>query len=101
MGISSDTEYDVVLIDEIQMIADPFRGYAWTRALLGMRCQEIHLCGGMEAKNIIEKMVKYCGDELEIYEYKRFRYDLIYFVPFLFNDVPVCVQIVEPSIFFV
>lgn len=70
---TSDTDYDVVLIDEIQMIADPFRGYAWTRSLLGIRCQEIHLCGGMEAKGIVEKMVKLCGDDLEVHEYVRFR----------------------------
>jgi hypothetical protein len=28
--------------------SDPERGFAWTRALLGSRCKEIHVCGGME-----------------------------------------------------
>jgi hypothetical protein len=26
-------------------MADPVRGFAWTRALLGLRADEIHLCG--------------------------------------------------------
>ena len=36
--------YDVAVIDECQMIADPHRGYAWTRAILGVQAPEIHLC---------------------------------------------------------
>lgn len=40
--------YDIIVIDEIQMLGDPERGFAWTRALLGSRCKEIHVCGGME-----------------------------------------------------
>ena len=28
--------YDVAVIDECQMIADAQRGYAWTRAILGV-----------------------------------------------------------------
>ncbi|EPY15892.1 hypothetical protein STCU_11692 [Strigomonas culicis] len=31
-----DTPVDVAVIDEVQMIADPERGWAWTRALLGL-----------------------------------------------------------------
>jgi ATP-dependent RNA helicase SUPV3L1/SUV3 len=65
-------EYDVVVIDEIQMLADPTRGAAWTRALLGLRCKEIHVCGGLEAKNVVEKLAKACGDEFELHTYTRF-----------------------------
>ncbi|KAG7342054.1 helicase domain protein [Nitzschia inconspicua] len=69
---NASKEYDVAVIDEIQMVADPARGAAWTRALLGLRCKEIHVCGGMEAKNIVEKLAKACGDEFEIHTYDRF-----------------------------
>ena len=34
--------YDIAVIDEIQMISDTQRGIAWSRALLGLRCNEIH-----------------------------------------------------------
>ena len=54
-------DYDVVVIDEIQMICDAFRGYAWTRALMGVRCKEIHVAGGLEAREIVEKICRMCG----------------------------------------
>jgi hypothetical protein len=68
----TNTEFDIVVIDEIQMMASSFRGYAWTRALLGVRCKEIHVCGGMEAWPLVKKMIGWCGDEVELREYKRF-----------------------------
>ncbi|EMT69901.1 ATP-dependent RNA helicase suv3, mitochondrial [Fusarium odoratissimum] len=37
--------FDVAVIDEIQMLADPDRGNAWTTALLGVQAKEVHLCG--------------------------------------------------------
>lgn len=67
-----DQDYDVVVIDEIQMICDAFRGFAWTRALMGVRCKEIHLCGGLEARQIVEKITRLCGDDFELKTYKRF-----------------------------
>ena len=35
---------DVAVIDEVQMIASPDRGWAWTRALLGMPATEVRVC---------------------------------------------------------
>lgn len=67
-----DRDFDVVVIDEIQMIADPFRGWAWTRALLGLRCKEIHVAGGLEGQILVEKLAKVCGDEFELNQYERF-----------------------------
>lgn len=43
--VSTNEMYDVAVIDEIQMIADSHRGYAWTRALLGLKADKIHICG--------------------------------------------------------
>ncbi|WP_291650896.1 helicase-related protein [Clostridium sp.] len=64
-------EYDIAIIDEIQMIDDSQRGAAWTRALLGLRCNEIHICGALNAKRVVEKIVKDCNDDYEFKEYKR------------------------------
>jgi hypothetical protein len=36
---------DCAVIDEIQMITDPMRGWAWTRAVLAIPAKTIHLCG--------------------------------------------------------
>ncbi|KAL3758723.1 hypothetical protein ACHAWU_001450 [Discostella pseudostelligera] len=69
-----DKDYDVVVIDEIQMLCDEFRGFAWTRALLGVRCKEVHLCGGAEAIEIVKKIANMCGDDFELHRYERFGY---------------------------
>lgn len=63
--------YDIAVIDEIQMIKDPFRGMAWSRSVLGLQCDEIHICGAVNAKFILEIMINDCKDEYEIKEYKR------------------------------
>lgn len=64
-------EYDIAIIDEIQMINDPQRGAAWTKALLGLRCKEIHICGALNSKEILENILNDCKDDYEIKEYKR------------------------------
>jgi ATP-dependent RNA helicase SUPV3L1/SUV3 len=69
---NTNEEYDVVVIDEIQMISDSTRGAAWTKALMSLRCKEIHVCGGLEAKAIVQKIAKACGDDFELHKYKRF-----------------------------
>lgn len=63
--------YDIAVIDEVQMVSDLQRGDAWTRAILGLRCLEIHLCGALNAKEQLVKMIEDCGDDLEIKEYSR------------------------------
>ena len=63
--------YDVAVIDEIQMIADAQRGDAWTRAVLGLCCEEIHLCGAINAKEQLIRMITDCGDEYETIIYTR------------------------------
>jgi ATP-dependent RNA helicase SUPV3L1/SUV3 len=69
--VSMTREYDVAVIDEIQMIADKDRGYAWTRALLGLRAREVHLCGGLEAEQLVRSLVASSGDEFVLQKYDR------------------------------
>lgn len=39
--VSTERLVDIAVIDEIQMIRDEFRSYAFTRALLGVPAQEV------------------------------------------------------------
>ncbi|XP_010937118.1 ATP-dependent RNA helicase SUV3L, mitochondrial [Elaeis guineensis] len=71
--VSTEQLYDVAVIDEIQMMADPTRGYAWTRALLGLKADEIHLCGDPSVLKIVKKICRDTGDELEVNHYERFK----------------------------
>lgn len=63
--------YDVAVIDECQMIADRERGYAWTRAILGVLAPEVHLCAAPEAKNLLLQLIKSCGDSYEVITHQR------------------------------
>ena len=65
------TPYDVCVIDEAQMIADKQRGWAWTRAIIGVLAPEIHICMAPEAKDIVIKLIKDCNDTYEVIEHKR------------------------------
>lgn len=62
---------EVAVIDEIQMIRDPGRGWAWTRALLGIPADEVHLCGEEAALDLVRKILMPTGDVLEVIRYKR------------------------------
>ncbi|SCV03279.1 LAME_0H09142g1_1 [Lachancea meyersii CBS 8951] len=64
-------KFDVVVLDEIQMMGDSDRGWAWTNALLGSIAREVHLCGEKSALPLVEKIVKMTGDELVVNEYER------------------------------
>ncbi|XP_056386282.1 ATP-dependent RNA helicase SUPV3L1, mitochondrial [Hyla sarda] len=68
---SVNTPYEVAVIDEIQMIRDPGRGWAWTRALLGICAQEIHLCGEVAAINLVTELMYTTGEEVEVRNYER------------------------------
>ena len=58
--------FDVAVIDEIQMIKDPQRGWAWTRALLGLRAKEIHVCGDGSALDLVAGLSFSTGDDFTV-----------------------------------
>ncbi|UIZ25241.1 hypothetical protein KXD40_009062 [Peronospora effusa] len=63
--------WDVAVIDEIQLIGDPQRGWAWTRALFGLQAKEIHVCGSGEAVGLVKKFAEIAGDDFELRSYER------------------------------
>nr|POE49941.1 dexh-box atp-dependent rna helicase dexh18, mitochondrial [Quercus suber] len=71
--VSTDELYDVAVIDEIQVMAGPCRGYAWTQALLGLKVDEIHLCGDPSVLSIVRKICAETGDQLHEQHYDRFK----------------------------
>lgn len=65
------TRFDCAVIDEIQMLTDSQRGWAWTRALVNLQADEIHICGDHSVLELVKQVLALCGDTLEIREYKR------------------------------
>lgn len=62
---------DVAVIDEIQMIGNAERGWAWTQALLGVKAKEVHLCGESRTVPLIKELCASVGEKLVIHEYQR------------------------------
>lgn len=85
--LNLEEEYEVAVIDEIQMINDDQRGYAWTRALLGLKCREIHICGALNAKELLIEILDDLEDQYEIKEYKRNIPLIVEDKPFAYKEV--------------
>jgi ATP-dependent RNA helicase SUPV3L1/SUV3 len=63
--------FDVVLIDEIQMLADLTRGWAWTRALLSADAPVVVVAGSEDALPLIRRIARITGDEVEVRRFER------------------------------
>ena len=83
-------EYDVAVIDEAQLAADPYRGAAWTRALFGVRAKEVHICLAPEAEQIICHLLDSIHAEYETIFHERL-------VPLAFSGTAKGLDAVEPG----
>ncbi|KAI8597000.1 P-loop containing nucleoside triphosphate hydrolase protein [Dissophora ornata] len=66
-----DRKVDVAVIDEIQMLADPERGWAWTQALISLPAQEVHLCGEPTVVELVKKICAMTNEEVIVNQYNR------------------------------
>ncbi len=62
---------DVAVIDEIQMIADENRGWAWSQALIGVPAKEVILVGSEEALPYVLPILEHLKEEYEIVRFER------------------------------
>jgi ATP-dependent RNA helicase SUPV3L1/SUV3 len=63
-------EYDVVVIDEAQMLADQDRGFSWYKAITKARAKEVHIIGSENVRSLLLELV---GEDQvdEIHSYQR------------------------------
>ena len=69
--LSVKEHYDIVVIDEAQMLQDRDRGHNWTNAIIGSYADEIHVCMAPEALDIVVALINACNDTYEIVEHTR------------------------------
>ncbi len=69
--MNSSVDVDVCVIDEIQMISDRDRGWAWANALMGVPAKKVILTGSSNALIAVKELCKYLGEELEVIEFSR------------------------------
>ncbi len=66
-----ETEIDVAIIDEIQMIGDRDRGWAWANALIGIPAKKVYLTGSVDALESVHILCEWLGESLEIVNFER------------------------------
>ncbi|MFH6787101.1 MULTISPECIES: helicase-related protein [Methylobacterium] len=81
---------DVAVIDEIQMLADPDRGWAWTNALFGVPAKTVIVCGSDDALAYVRRAAEAAGESLEVVTFERK-------TPLVLSETPVPLEKVEPG----
>jgi ATP-dependent RNA helicase SUPV3L1/SUV3 len=84
------TPVDVAVVDEIQMLADEDRGWAWTQAVVGLPAKTLVLAGAAEAEPMIRRLAGLTGESVEIRRFERM-------VPLTLLDRPVPLAKAEPG----
>ena len=69
--MNASVDVDVCVIDEIQMIADRDRGWAWANALMGVPAKKVILTGSSNALSAVKELCSYLGESLEIIHFER------------------------------
>ncbi|NOZ89723.1 MAG: helicase [Epsilonproteobacteria bacterium] len=69
--MNSSVEVDVAVIDEIQMIDDRDRGWAWANALIGVPAKKVILTGSADALDAVTKLCEYLQEPLEVIHFER------------------------------
>ena len=69
--LNFEVDVDVCVIDEVQMIDDRDRGWAWANAIIGAPAKVIIMTGSSNSKEAIIALAEYLGEELEIIEFER------------------------------
>ncbi|MDR4948089.1 DEAD/DEAH box helicase [Neobacillus cucumis] len=61
--------YDVIVIDEAQMLTDKDRGFSWYKAITKANAREVHIIGSRNSRTMVQQLL---GDaDIEIHEYSR------------------------------
>lgn len=69
--LNPEAVHDAVVIDEIQMLGDRDRGWAWTQALIGAAARDVFLTGSPDAIPLVRAVAEYLGEPLEIVPLER------------------------------
>jgi ATP-dependent RNA helicase SUPV3L1/SUV3 len=69
--VNYNFDVDVCVIDEIQMLEDPDRGWAWVNAIVGAPADKVIMTGSVNALDAVKKIASYLEEDLKIVKFKR------------------------------
>ena len=64
-------DVDIAIIDEVQMLDDVDRGWAWVNAIIGVPAKTVIMTGSVNALDAVKKIAEYLGEELEVVKHQR------------------------------
>ena len=69
--LNFNIDVDVCVIDEVQMLNDRDRGWAWANAIIGAPAKKVYMTGSLDALEAIEALCEWLGEELEVVYFER------------------------------
>jgi hypothetical protein len=69
--MDTQREVDVVVIDEVQLLTDEDRGWAWCQALVGAPARKVIMTGSPDCIPLVEAMAEYLGEPLRVERLER------------------------------
>jgi len=69
--VATNTEIDVAVVDEAQMIFDASRGWAWTQAIVAVPARELIVICSAYAVPAIEALLGLCGESCSVRVFER------------------------------
>jgi len=69
--LNFNIDVDVCVIDEVQMLNDRDRGWAWANAIIGAPAKEVYMTGSIDALEAIEALAQWLGEPLEVIHFER------------------------------
>ncbi|RBQ30149.1 helicase-related protein [Aliarcobacter vitoriensis] len=69
--IDFDLDIDIAVIDEVQMLEDNDRGWAWVNAIIGVPAKKVIMTGSVNALEAVKKIASYLSEDLQVIRHKR------------------------------
>ncbi len=69
--MAPEMEHEVAVIDEVQMMADKDRGWAWTQAIVGVNARRVILLGSADCEAVIAALAQRLDEPLEVVRTQR------------------------------
>jgi len=83
-------EVDLCVIDEVQMIDDEDRGWAWVNAIVGAPAKKVIMTGSVNALDAVKKIAAYLGENLIVEKFSRK-------TPLQLLDDPISLKSLQPA----
>jgi hypothetical protein len=88
--MNTEIEVDVVVIDEVQLLSDVDRGWAWCQAVVGAPAKRVLMTGSPDCIPVVRALADYLGEPLTVHCLERH-------TPIIAEPRPISLAAIEPG----